>query len=117
MSVSAVASWRPLRGQCLRHAHTGLLSVNLKSRSASLNIRAVIALRPEQRRYQSDTHDGDTVKNEQQRPSKQPKLTFRQFMGRAMTVSFRNLAYVMSPRGLRQVFRDAPISTTFIVVL
>ena len=122
MSVSAIASLRPLHGQCLRQARTGLLSVQIKSRSASLNIRATVALRPQQRRWRSDLEDGgdgDAAKGSARRqPSQQQKkLTFRQFTGRAITVSIRNLAYLMSPQGFRQAYRSSPIATALMVAL
>ena len=121
MSVSAIASLRPLHSQCLRQANTGLLSVHIRSRSASLHIRATIALRPHQRRWQSDLKDGNTPKDESLKQSQshsQPqKLTFRQFTGRAATVAMRNLAYLMSPKGFRQALRESPVSTTLIVIL
>jgi hypothetical protein len=124
MSVSHIASLRPLRGQCLRQARVGLLSLSITSRSASLNLQAVVRLPPHQR-FQSTTtsRDGEqsSSKKAQQKKdggkSEQPKLTFRQFWGRALTVSLRNLAYAMSPRGMRQAYRDSPISTSFILAL
>lgn len=125
MSVSHIASLRPLRGQCLRQARVGLLSLSITSRSASLNLQAVVRLPPHQR-FQSTTtsQDGEqdsSGKTQQKRKdggkSEQPKLTFRQFWGRALTVSLRNLAYAMSPRGMRQAYRDSPISTSFILGL
>lgn len=113
MSISAVASLRPVRGQCLRHATTGLLSVQVKSPAATVHLRAVVALRPQQKRHQS------TSQTPQDKDSAQgkPQITFRQFAGRALGVSLRNLVVALSPRGIRQSYRENPGVTTLNVLL
>lgn len=132
MSVSVVTSLRPLRGQCIRQARVGLLSLNIKSRSASFNLQAIVALQPPHCRFRSTIRDlrkesessKSGAKDEKKDESKDgdrkaplPKLTFRQFWGRALTVSLRNLAFAMSPSGVRQAYRDAPISTSIILFM
>ncbi|KAJ6443255.1 TPR domain-containing protein [Purpureocillium lavendulum] len=113
MSVSAIASLRPLHGRCLRHATTGLLSVQLRSRTASVQVQALVALRP-QRRYQSSP--AGTDKDDAPQPE-QPKMTFRRFVGHALAASLRNLAVALSPRGIRTAFRDSPATTSISIVL
>ncbi|KAM0246270.1 hypothetical protein ACHAQJ_010289 [Trichoderma viride] len=109
MSISAIASLRPAKGRCLRHATTGLLSVQVKSPTATVHLRAIVALRPEQRRHQS-TQDNDST-------SKNPQITFRQFAGRALGVSLRNLVVALSPRGIRRAYRENPAVTTLNILL
>lgn len=116
MSVSAIASLRPVNGRCLRHATTGLLSIHVKSRVASFHLRAVVDLRPQQRRYQSSS----TPKNDELQKSEQPerpKITFRQFVGRALGASLRNLVTSLSPRGVRSAYRDSPVLTSMNIIL
>ncbi|CAG9999656.1 unnamed protein product [Clonostachys byssicola] len=120
MSVAAVASLRPIRGQCLRQARTGLLALTLTSRSATLSIRMTVPLQPIYQRYQSTVkeaepgNEGD--KQTEKKPEKQ-KLTFRQFWGRALAVSLRNLAFAVSPKGVRQGFRENPVLISVILLV
>ncbi|GJN79143.1 TPR domain-containing protein [Purpureocillium lilacinum] len=116
MSVSAVASLRPLHGRCLRHATTGLLSVQLRSRTASVHVQAVVTLRP-QRRYQSSPARTGKDDDEAPRRPEQPKMTFGRFVGHALRASFRNMAVALSPRGIRTAFRDSPAMTSISIVL
>ncbi|KAM0220366.1 hypothetical protein ACHAQD_006089 [Fusarium lateritium] len=121
MSVSAVASLRPLRGKCLQHATSGLLSVQLRSRTATFNFRAVINLRPNQRRFQTtnpatNRQDGDLEARKNQLPKKsqpptQPQITFRQFAGRALAAGLRSLVVAMSPTGIKTAYRQSPGAT------
>ncbi|KAH0532830.1 hypothetical protein TsFJ059_001468 [Trichoderma semiorbis] len=113
MSISAVASLRPVRGQCLRHATTGLLSVQVKSPAATVHLRAVVALRPEQKRHQSTS----PAPQDKESAQGKPQITFRQFAGRALGVSLRNLVVALSPRGIRQSYRENPGVTTLNVLL
>ncbi|KAK5987241.1 hypothetical protein PT974_11365 [Cladobotryum mycophilum] len=113
MSISAIASLRPSNGKCFRTATTGLLSVRVKSRSATVHLRAVVALQPEQRRQQSTSNtpqDGNAKAGK-------PQISFRQFVGRAVSVSLRNLVVALSPRGIRQAYRENPGLTTMNIVL
>ncbi|KAK1246778.1 hypothetical protein MKX08_000580 [Trichoderma sp. CBMAI-0020] len=113
MSVSAIASLRPAGGKCLRHATTGLLSVHVKSPTATVHLRAVVALRPEQRRLQSTT---PSPRDDEKTPGK-PQITFRQFVGRALGVSLRNLVVALSPQGIRRSYRENPAVTTMNILL
>ncbi|KND89606.1 hypothetical protein TOPH_05628 [Tolypocladium ophioglossoides CBS 100239] len=113
MSVSAIASLRPLQGRCFRHTTAGLLSIRVRSRSANFNLQAVIALPPAQRRHQSSS---SSSKDESAKPEK-PQMTFRQFVARALGASLRNLAIALSPRGVRSAYRDSPALTSMNVVL
>lgn len=113
MSISAVASLRPVRGQCLRHATTGLLSVQVKSPAATVHLRAVVALRPQQKRHQSTS----PAPQDKESAQGKPQITFRQFAGRALGVSLRNLVVALSPRGIRQSYRENPGVTTLNVLL
>jgi hypothetical protein len=120
MSVSALAMLRPLCGHCLRQSPTALLSLRVQSRQASFTLRAVVALRPLEKRFQSTTHGSnssdsasksDTAGATGKEDAKQipkPKITIRQFMGRALTVGLRNLIVGLSPRSIRQACRDSP---------
>ncbi|KAF4467332.1 hypothetical protein FALBO_5796 [Fusarium albosuccineum] len=126
MSVSAVASLRPLRGKCLQHATSGLLSVQLRSRSATVNFRAVIPLRPDQRRLKTtnsrpnSSNDGSDKELEAKRnqlpkkkqPPNQPQITFRQFARRALGAGLRSLFVAMSPTGIKTAFRQSPGATS-----
>ncbi|CAM1500689.1 Fc.00g098510.m01.CDS01 [Cosmosporella sp. VM-42] len=131
MSVSAVASLRPLRGQCLHHATTGLLSIQIRSRSAHVQVQAVIPLRLETRRYQSNKSSNDKLnasKDElerenkmnqlprKQQPNQQP-ITFRKFAGRALGAGLRSLLTALSPSGIKTAFRQSPGSTTFALLI
>jgi hypothetical protein len=113
MSISAIASLRPAGGKCLRHATTGLLSVQVKSPTATVHLRAVIALRPEQRRLQSTT----PLPRDNESTPRKPQITFRQFMGRALGVSLRNLVVALSPQGIRRSYRENPAVTTMNILL
>ncbi|KAL6878776.1 hypothetical protein J3F83DRAFT_255733 [Trichoderma novae-zelandiae] len=113
MSISAIASLRPARGKCVRHATTGLLSVQVKSPAATVHLRAVVALRPEQKRHQSTSQP---PQDKDEAPEK-PQITFRQFAGRALGASLRNLVVALSPRGIRQSYRESPAVTTLNVLL
>ncbi|KAM0483635.1 hypothetical protein ACHAPX_002128 [Trichoderma viride] len=113
MSISAIASLRPAGGKCLRHATTGLLSVQVKSPTATVHLRAVVALRPEQRRLQSTTPSP----RDNESTTKKPQITFRQFFGRALGVSLRNLVAALSPQGIRRSYRENPAVTTMNILL
>ncbi|KAK7427870.1 hypothetical protein QQZ08_005643 [Neonectria magnoliae] len=127
MSVSEVASLRPLRGQCLRYASSGLLSVHLRSRSAAVHIRAVIPLRPDpaQRRFQTSSSkhgaNRELANKQNQLPRKQqpaqPQITFRKFAGRALAAGLRSLANALSPTGIKTAFRQSPGATTFALAI
>ncbi|KAM5352448.1 hypothetical protein ACJ41O_005171 [Fusarium nematophilum] len=126
MSVSAVASLRPLRGKCLQHATSGLLSIQLRSRSATVHFRAVIPLRPDQRWLQTTSPRANSPKDASKRnlearkdqlPKKhqlpaQPQITFRQFAGRALGAGLRSLVVAMSPTGIKTAYRQSPGATT-----
>lgn len=113
MSVSAIASLRPLYGRCFRHATAGLLSIRVRSRSADLHLQAVIALPPAQQRHQSSSSGGEGAPA---KPEK-PQMTFRRFVRHALGASLRNLAVALSPRGIRSAYRDSPALTSMNVVL
>ncbi|KAL7918826.1 hypothetical protein ACQKWADRAFT_316210 [Trichoderma austrokoningii] len=113
MSISAIASLRPAGGKCLGHAATGLLSVQVKSPTATVHLRAVVALRPEQRRLQSTS---PSPRDNGSAPGK-PQITFRQFVGRALGVSLRNLVVALSPQGIRRSYRENPAVTTMNILL
>lgn len=113
MSISAIASLRPAGGKCLRHATTGVLSVQVKSPTATVHLRAVVALRPEQKRHQSTS----PAPQDKESASGKPQITFRQFAGRALGVSLRNLVVALSPRGIRQAYRENPAVTTMNILL
>ncbi|KAM4063924.1 TPR domain-containing protein [Hirsutella rhossiliensis] len=112
MSVSAMASLRPLQRQCLRHASSGLLSLHVRSPSVRFSIHAVIALAPQQRRHQS----GSSREPEPPKPSK-PPMSFTHFVRHALGASLRNLAVALSPRGIRAAYRDSPALIATIVAL
>jgi hypothetical protein len=121
MSVSAVASLRPLRRRCWQHPASGLLSVQLRSRTATVNFCAIAGLRSDQRRFQTSNslnnrHDGDLEARKNQLPKKSqptpPQITFRQFAGRALAAGLRSLAVAMSPTGIKTAFRQSPGATT-----
>lgn len=131
MSVSAVASLRPVRGQCLRHATSGVLSIHLRSRAATIHIRAVVPLRPDpvQRRFQT-TASSNSSKNglnkelsdkQNQLPRKQqpaqPQITFRKFAGRALGAGLRSLMTAVSPTGIKTAFRQSPGATVFALAM
>ncbi|KAM0552537.1 hypothetical protein ACHAPJ_007865 [Fusarium lateritium] len=120
MSVSAVASLRPLRGRCWQHATSGLLSVQLRSRAATVNLRAVINLRPDQLRFQTtnspksyEERELEAQRNQLPKKSQppQPQITFRQFAGRALAAGLRSLAVAMSPTGIKTAYRQSPGAT------
>lgn len=113
MSISAIASLRPAGGKCLCYATTGLLSVQVKSPAATVHLRAVVALRPEQRRLQSTS---PSPRDHKPTPRK-PQITFRQFFGRALGVSLRNLVVALSPQGIRRSYRENPAVTTMNILL
>lgn len=138
MSLSAAASLRPLRRQCLRrhhpaHYHALLLSLRTQPRTANLCLllrAAAVVAAPlpgphQQRRFQSSSSDNqkkneegssnDGGKQQQQQPGAKP--TFRQFMGRSLIASLRNLAYAMSPKGMRQGMKESPVLTSSIMGL
>ncbi|KAF5674255.1 hypothetical protein FCIRC_7832 [Fusarium circinatum] len=121
MSVSAVASLRLLRRRCWQHPPSGLLSVQLRSRTATVNLYAVVSLRPDQHRFQTSNssnsrHDGDLEARKNQLPKKSqptpPQITFRQFAGRALAAGLRSLVVAMSPTGIKTAFRQSPGATT-----
>lgn len=128
MSVSAIASLRPLRGQCLRNSTLGLLSIQVRSRSACVQLQAVIPLRPEYRRYQSNISSNRISKGDAEQENKQDQLpkrqqqqqqqiTFRKFAGRALGAGLRSLVTALSPTGIKTAFRQSPGSTTFALLL
>ncbi|RGP68129.1 tpr repeat-containing [Fusarium longipes] len=122
MSVSAVASLRPLRGRCWQNTNASLLSIQLQSRTATLNFRTVIHHRLDQHRFQTTNssnrhHDKDLQAKRDQlpkknQPSTQPQITFRQFAGRALAAGLRSLAVAMSPTGIKTAYRQNPGATT-----
>jgi hypothetical protein len=122
MSVSAIASLRPLRGRCWQHTNSSLLSIQLQSRTVTLNFRTVIHLRLDQHRFQTTNssnrhHDKDLQAKRDQLPKKnqpptQPQITFRQFAGRALAAGLRSLAVAMSPTGIKTAYRQNPGVTT-----
>jgi hypothetical protein len=77
----------------------------------------VVSIAPRQTRYQSGAKDVQPSKDAQSNRAEQKDLTFRQFWGRALTVSLRNLAFAMSPQGIRKSYRDSPISTAVILLM
>ncbi|KAG5916082.1 hypothetical protein E4U42_007811 [Claviceps africana] len=115
MSIAAVASLRPLRGRCLRHATCGMLSVRVQSASTTLTFRAVVPLPISQRRCQSQS--GPSASKDQSPRQEKPSMTFRQFVGRALGVSLRNAAVAVSPRGVRSAYKDAPALTSMNIIL
>ena len=125
MSISAVASLRPLHGSCLRNASSAVLSLSIKSKSTTLQFRALVALPPYQtQRYQSTSRptpppsDKKALegRNSRLKPPKQ-SVSFGQFIRRALVAGVRNLAFSVSPRGIRQALRDYPTSTKLILLL
>ncbi|KAF4438491.1 TPR repeat-containing protein P27G11.02 [Fusarium austroafricanum] len=121
MSVSVIASLRPLQGKCWQHTTAGVLSVQLRSRTATANFDAVINLGPQQRRFQTtnppnNRHDRDLEAEKNQLPKKnqpmQPQITFRQFAGRALAAGLRSLVVAMSPTGIKTAFKQSPGATT-----
>lgn len=119
MSVSAVASLRPIKGRCLQRATSGLLSVHIASRSSSFRLQAVVTLPLSSQRYQS-TGKGDATPKNSQQPTQQPKqqmMTLRQFAGRALGAGLNNLAFALSPKGIKKAYRESPGSTSFAVIL
>ncbi|KAG6004588.1 hypothetical protein E4U21_000922 [Claviceps maximensis] len=116
MSVAAVASLRPLGCRYLRHATSGMLSVRVQSPSTTLTFRAVVSLPQSQRRCQSRSSPPAANKNESSRQEK-PSMTFRQFVGRALGVSLRNVVVAISPRGIRSAYQDAPALTSMNIIL
>ncbi|KAF5127794.1 hypothetical protein E5D57_008728 [Metarhizium anisopliae] len=116
MSVTAIASFRPLQRRCLVHAATGLLSVQVRSRSASWSLRAVVKLQPHQARYQSSA-PGNKDEPPKQEKRDRPQMSFRQFVGRALGASLRNLAVALSPRGIRTAYKDSPVVTSMNIIL
>ncbi|KAF7542942.1 hypothetical protein G7Z17_g11146 [Cylindrodendrum hubeiense] len=127
MSVSAVASLRPVRGQCLRHAASGVLTIHLRSHSAAIHIRAVVPLRPGpvQRRFQTNSSrnaaDKELSDKQNQLPRKQqaslPPITFRKFAGRALGAGLRSLMTAVSPTGIKTAFRQSPGTTAFALAI
>ncbi|KAJ3492431.1 hypothetical protein NLG97_g5399 [Lecanicillium saksenae] len=115
MSVFAVASLRPISGRCLQQARTGLLSVHVASPSSCVHIRAVVSLPPSSLRCQSTSTGCEVQKSAPQ--NQPPKVTFRQFAGRALGAGLRNLAFALSPKGIKQAYNDSPASTAFAVIL
>lgn len=112
MSVSALASLRPLQRQYLRHASSGLLSLHVRSPSVRFSIQAVVALAPPQRRHQSTS----SREHETPKPGK-PPMTFTRFVRHALGASLGNLVVALSPRGVRAAYRESPVLTGTIVAL
>lgn len=98
------------------HTTTGLLSVQVKSRSASWSLRAVVKLQPHQARYQSSA-PGNNDEAPKQEKRDRPQMSFRQFVGRALGASLRNLAVALSPRGIRTAYKDSPVVTSMNIIL
>ncbi|KAF7556232.1 hypothetical protein G7046_g6357 [Stylonectria norvegica] len=134
MSVSAVASLRPIRAQCLRNATTALLSVQLRSPSATVQLRAVIALPPGSVQRRLFSHSVslkmDDLSNTKKGAEKDDKLnqlpkrqqpvqliTFRVFAARALGAGLRSLTFAMSPTGIKTAFRQSPASTVLGLVV
>lgn len=116
MSVAAIASFRPLQGSCLRRATTGVLSVHVKSRTASLSFRAVVTLPPYQTRCQSTSSEDKNAAPKQDKPVK-PQISFGRFVKGALGASLRNLAVAVSPRGIRSAYKDSPGLTSMNLIL
>ncbi|KAG5922395.1 hypothetical protein E4U61_005272 [Claviceps capensis] len=118
MSFAAIASLRPLRSTCSRHATTSrLLSVRVQSASTTLTFRAVVSLpQTHQRRCQSQSC---TPRNGTQpsRKQGQPQISFRQVAGRTLGATLRNIVVALSPRGIRSACRDAPVQTSLNIFL
>ncbi|OAA57659.1 TPR domain-containing protein [Cordyceps fumosorosea ARSEF 2679] len=114
MSTFAIASLRPIPARCL-HTTKGLLSVHVASPSSSAHLRMVISLPPRWQRHQSTSALDGVQKNSAH--NKPQKVTFRQFAGRALGAGLKNLAFALSPRGIKQAYKDSPGSTSFAVVL
>ncbi|KAG6036065.1 hypothetical protein E4U41_005782 [Claviceps citrina] len=92
-----------------------MLSVRVQSTSTTLTLRAVVSLPQSQRRCQSQS----SASSHGDQPPKQsrPQITFRQFAGRALGVSLRNVAVAISPRGIRSAYKDAPALTSMNIIL
>ncbi|KJZ79580.1 hypothetical protein HIM_01049 [Hirsutella minnesotensis 3608] len=128
MSVYAVASLRPLQGRCLRHATSGLLSLQVKSPVARFSIRAIIPLVPQQRRHQSSSPGSGGKPENNDKPGNSPaggskesskpaqsQMTLTQFIRMAVGASFKNLIVALSPRGVQSAYRDSPVLTSLSV--
>lgn len=72
------------------------------------------------RRAQSYLHQQTTDDEKSKQgaaASSQPKITFRQFAGRALGAGLRNLATAISPSGIRRAYQDSPGLTSISVIL
>ncbi|PMB72424.1 TPR repeat-containing protein P27G11.02 [Beauveria bassiana] len=116
MSAFAVVSMRRTPGQCLQRTTAGLPSVHIAPGSSSARFRAVASLPSPRQRYQS-TKGGDGSQNNTPQQNKPQKVTFRQFAGRALGAGLRNLTFALSPKGIKQAYKDSPGSTSFAVIM
>lgn len=46
-----------------------------------------------------------------------PKITFRQFVGRALGAGLRNMAVALSPRGIKRAYQESPAVTSMSVIM
>ncbi|TWU79123.1 hypothetical protein ED733_008782 [Metarhizium rileyi] len=116
MSVTGLAALRPLQTRCLCRSTTGLFLVQVKSRTASWSLRAVVSLQPHQTRYHSGATGNKDEPHKQEKPNR-PQMSFRRFLGRALGASLRNLAVAVSPRGIRTAYRESPALTSMNIIL
>lgn len=118
MSVSVLASLRPLNGPCLATARAGLLSLRVTPRGApSFSIQATVPLQHGPRRYSSKP---GPEKKDASKAAPQPvqqQVTFRQFTGRLLGASLRNLTTALTPRAIRKAYREAPVQIGGTIVL
>lgn len=119
VAIVAMATLRPIRGQCLKRPTEGLLSLHISTPSASFRYRTVLPLQSGlQRRWQSNNANPQAKKLEANQQGKKPEarqITFRQFIGRTLSSSLRNLAYALSPRAVRTRFQESPLSMSIIL--
>lgn len=115
MSTSKIVPLRAMHGRCLHRLPTGIASLTVASRSSRLVASAALLVSPSWQRHQSTSRDQE--RRQDSSTSKQQKITFRQFAGRALGAGLRNLAFALSPKGIRQAYRDSPGSTSFAVFL
>lgn len=109
MSVSVLASLRPVNGACLASARAGILSVRITPRGApSFSVRATVPLQPVSRRYSSKPEPEKADAGKGRKPVQTP-VSFRQFVGRLLAASLRNLGRTLTPSALRKAYREAPV--------
>jgi hypothetical protein len=120
MSITAVASLRPFGHQCLRRSHAALLTVQLKSPQASLELSAVVSVPrgqirfASQKRFENDGRDEAPIPRHKLSPM--PKMTFRQFIRRVAVGSFRNLRSSLTADGWKAAWRDSPYFMSMVVI-